>query len=170
MKQTFILILLFYFVNPIQANEWIKVRDLYERAAIKEAAQIKLNNLLLEKPQSALSTGYKGANLMVSAKYAFNPIKKLSRFNKGKDLMEQALKRDPQNLELRYIRFTIQTNLPGFLGYSANVNNDKEFLINKLGTIADVDLKNRIVAYLISSRRCNESELKEVMIWKNKLS
>ena len=170
MKHILILIFLFNFVNPLQANEWIKVRDLYERAAIKEAAQIKLNNLLSEKPQSALSTGYKGANLMVSAKYAFNPIKKLSRFNKGKDLMEQVLKRDPQSLVLRYIRFTIQTILPGFLGYSANVNNDKEFLISKLGTIADVDLKNRIVAYLISSKRCNESELKEVMIWKNKLS
>lgn len=168
MKQTLILILLFHFVNPIPANEWIKIRNLYERAAIKEDAQIKLNDLLLNKPESALSTGYKGANLMVSAKYVFNPIRKLNRFNKGKDLMEKALKKDPQGVELRYIRFTIQTNLPSFLGYSAQVNEDKEFLINKLGTIADLDLKNRIVAYLITSKRCDESELKEVMIWKSK--
>ena len=168
MKQTLILILLFHFVNPIQANEWIKVRNLYERAAIKEDEQLKLSNLLLSKPESVLLIGYKGANLMISAKYVFNPIRKLSRFNKGKVLIERALEKEPKNLELRYIRFTIQTNLPNFLGYSANVNKDKEFLINKLGTIADLDLKDRIVAYLISSKRCNESELKEVMLWKSK--
>lgn len=170
MKRWLVLILLLHFVIPMQANEWIKIRNLYEQAAIKEDAQLKLNKLLLEKPLSSLSAGYKGANLMVSAKYTFNPIRKLSRFNRGKDLMEQALKNDPKSFELRYIRFTIQTNLPGFLGYSANVNMDKEFLISKLGSIADVDLKNRVIAYLISSKKCNESELKEVMIWKNKLS
>jgi uncharacterized protein YcsI (UPF0317 family) len=169
MKRWLVLILLLHFVIPMKANEWIKIRNLYEQAAIKEDAQLKLNKLLLEKPLSSLSAGYKGANLMVSAKYTFNPIRKLSRFNRGKDLMEQALKNDPKSFELRYIRFTIQTNLPGFLGYSANVNMDKEFLISKLGAIADVDLKNRVIAYLISSKKCNESELKEVMIWKNKL-
>lgn len=168
MKFTLVFIFLFQFINPMQANEWVKIRNLYEQAAIKEDAQLKLNALLLSKVENAVLNGYKGANLMISAKYVFNPVRKLSRFNKGKVQMEHAIEREPKNLELRYLRFTIQTNLPVFLGYSGNIIKDKEFLISHLATVSDVDLRNRIVAYLISSRRCSDSELKEVMVWKNK--
>lgn len=152
----------------MQANEWIKIRNLYEQAAINEDAQLKLNMLLLSKVENPVLNGYKGANLMISAKYIFNPIKKLSRFNKGKVQMERAIESEPKNLELRYLRFTIQTNLPNFLGYSGNIIKDKEFLVSRLAAVTDVDLRNRIVAYLISSKRCSDSELKEVMVWKNK--
>ncbi|RZL50642.1 MAG: hypothetical protein EOP00_03395 [Pedobacter sp.] len=169
MKIGLILIMFFAYMNPIAESELIKIRNLYEQAAVDEAAHLKLNKLLeVKKDESPLFLGYKGAGIMIGANYAFNPISKLNKFNKGKKLIEQAIARQPKNLELRYLRFTIQTNLPKFLGYSAAIKADKEFVINQLTITQDVDLRDRIVAYLIFSKSCNADELKKVMVWKNK--
>ena len=169
MKLNLILILLLNFFYQIDNSELIKIRNLYEQAALKEDVHLKLANLLLNlKVESPLINSYKGANIMIGANYVFNPISKLSKFNKGKKLIEYAVERDPNNIEIRYIRFTVQTNLPKFLGYSSYINKDKEFIINQLGFMNDQDLRSRIVAYLLSSNRCNEIELKKVAVWKNK--
>lgn len=169
MKFNLILILLLNFFYSIENSELIKIRNLYEQAALKEDVHLKLANLLLNsKVESTLISSYKGANIMIGANYVFNPISKLSKFNKGKKFIEHAVENEPNNVEIRYIRFTIQTNLPKFLGYSSYINRDKEFIINQLGLISDGDLRSRIVAYLLSSNRCNEIEMKKIAAWKNK--
>ncbi len=169
MKLSLILILLLHFTNIKEDSELIKIRNLYENAAIKEEAQVKLNLLLLNiKPESYLLSGYKGANIMIGASYVFNPISKLNKFNKGRKLVEDAIKNEPNNLELRYLRFTLQTNLPRFLGYTNQINRDKIFMINQLGVLKDLDLRFRIVTYLLASSWCNESDLKKLEAWKNK--
>lgn len=52
------------------------------------------------------------------------------------------------NLELRFLRLTIQDNVPNFLGYNANLKEDKEFIHNNLSKILDEDLQERITYYL----------------------
>ncbi|RZL40826.1 MAG: hypothetical protein EOP00_26035 [Pedobacter sp.] len=152
--------------DDLKMNE---LRDLYERAPVSETANLKLNKFLETKQSNnALINGYKGAGTMILANHVFNPITKLSKFNKGKKLIERAIKDEPNNIELRYIRFTIQTNLPGFLGYKGNIKSDKVFLINGLSGLADTDLRDRIVDYLIKPGVCTVDELKKVSLWKNK--
>ncbi|RZL38292.1 MAG: hypothetical protein EOO96_03245 [Pedobacter sp.] len=161
-----LLIGVFVVYNDLKMNE---LRDLYEQAPTSETANLKLNKFLETKQSDdALINGYKGAGTMILANHVFNPISKLSKFNKGKKLIEQAIKADPNGIELRYLRFTIQTNLPGFLGYKSNIKSDKVFLINGLANLSDIDLKNRIVDYLIKSGVCTDDELKKVSLWKNK--
>ncbi len=169
MKLSLILILLLHYTNIIEDSELIKIRNLYENAAIKEEAHLKLNLLLLNiKPENYLLKGYKGANVMIGASYVFNPITKLNKFNKGRKLVEDAIINEPNNLELRYLRFTLQTNLPRFLGYTNQINRDKVFMINQLDVLKDTDLRFRIVTYLLASSWCNESDLKKLATWKNK--
>ena len=169
MKFSLFLIILFSVINPFAEVELIKIRDLYQRAALNEAAHIKLNKLIeTTEVNGALLVGYKGAGIMIGANYVFNPISKLSRFNKGKKLIEQAIEKEPKNLELRYLRLTLQTNLPKFLGYSNSINKDKGYIISQLEVTKDLDLRNRILAYLVSSKICTAEELKIVTTWKNK--
>ncbi|MEJ5995981.1 hypothetical protein WG904_16255 [Pedobacter sp. Du54] len=149
------LLLLLFKIDSINV---IEIRNLYEIAADDKQANKKLIALLMPvKNDDALLTGYKGAAIMMEANHVFNPITKLSRFNKGKQLIENAIRKDGSNVELRYIRLTIQTNIPGFLGYSNAIEADKKLLINKLEGIKDRDLKNRI-----------ENYLQRIKIWKNK--
>ncbi|MBC7616548.1 MAG: hypothetical protein H7202_10835 [Pedobacter sp.] len=147
----------------------IEVRNLYEVAANSKSANVKLINLLASvKIDNALLTGYKGAAIMMEANHVFNPITKFSRFKKGKQLIEYAIKLDLANVELRYIRLTIQTNVPSILGYSSAIEIDKKIIINHLELLKDKDLRKRMISYLLSANVCNSEELRKINVWKNK--
>ena len=160
-----ILFLLF----KIMAINVIEIRNLYEIAAENKEASTKLGKMLaMVKDDDALLLGYKGASIMLEANHVFNPITKLNRFNKGKLFIEKAIKMDVANSELRYIRLTIQTNIPGFLGYSKSIEQDKMLLISQLEKLKDRDLRHRIVNYLSIAKICTTEELRKINVWKNK--
>lgn len=95
-----------------------------------------------------LLLGYKGGATMLMAKHVFNPFSKLSYFQKGKGMLEKAIQSDYKNVELRFLRYTIQTNVPSFLGYNGDLAKDKIFLIQSVDAIRDAELKKIISAYL----------------------
>ncbi len=160
--------LLFFFIKMSGVNI-IEVRNLYEIAAASKEANKKLINLLTPVTnEDALLTGYKGAAIMMEANHVFNPITKLSRFKRGKQLVENAIKMDGSNLELRYIRLTIQTNVPAFLGYAASISADKNYLIGHFSDLKDKDLRSRVLSYLASAKICTTEELRKINAWKNK--
>ena len=168
MNVCFIFMLTFSLLSAVDEIKLIELRNLYEQAINNEKANLRLANLIHSGNNSATIIGYKGAGTMILANHVFSPISKLNKFNRGKKLLEQAVKQDPTNLELRYLRLTIQTNVPKFLGYSKEINTDKTILINGLEQLSDKDLKNRIVDYLLKSSICTNDELKKVSLWKNK--
>ncbi|WP_162796231.1 hypothetical protein [Pedobacter namyangjuensis] len=168
MNVCFIFMLTFSLLSAVDEIKLIELRNLYEQAINNEKANLRLANLIHSDNNSATIIGYKGAGTMILANHVFSPISKLNKFNRGKKLLEQAVKQDPTNLELRYLRLTIQTNVPKFLGYSKEINTDKTILINGLEQLSDKDLKNRIVDYLLKSSICTNDELKKVSLWKNK--
>jgi hypothetical protein len=134
-----------------------EVRDTYEKAVYN--AQVA--NDLLEKLNSTNNNtllGYKGTITMMMAKHVFSPYKKLNYFKTGKDILEQALQKEPLNIELRYLRFSIQSNSPKFLDYHSNLFNDKAFLLKEVKTINDADLKQRIIKFLLNSSEVNKTE------------
>lgn len=85
---------------------------------------------------------------MMQAKHAFNPISKWNLFKDGKKILESAIASDPNNIELRYLRLTIQSNVPSFLGYSGKIETDKAFLLSKLNSITDKELHQMVTSYL----------------------
>lgn len=88
-----------------------------------EKADISKNNLLL---------GYKGAVELGMARHDSNVFKKMSWFGDGKEHLEQSIKNDSENIELRFLRLTIQTHMPSFLGYNENKESDKAFVLSHL--------------------------------------
>ena len=71
---------------------------------------------------------YKASALMQKADYVTMPWKKLSYFNSGKKMLEDFISRFPDNVEARYVRFLVQSQAPGFLGYKNNIQADAEFV------------------------------------------
>lgn len=155
---------LLVFLYPGMKPELMEIRSLYEESAKSKAAAEQLQKLLSEvNDQSApLLVCYKGVAEMIQAKYAFSPVSKWSSFKKGKKLIEASVVRDTAGIEMRYLRFTVQTNLPGFLGYKANIEEDKRFLLKKLDSINDRTLKLNVVKYLSASEYCSEDERKKL--------
>ena len=143
------LLMLFIFTGIAEPDVAL-LRELYIGAATSEDIAQQLIHASETNNSNALVKGYKGAGKMLMAKYYFNPITKLNSFINGKNILEAAINSDTSNAELRYLRLTIQINSPGFLNYRESIKEDKTFLLNRLDTIEDEQLKTIIKNYLKS--------------------
>ncbi len=89
---------------------------------------------------------YQASATMMRAQYAFSPVKKLNYFNKGKNRLEEYIKKNPSSVDARYVRIMIQATIPKFLNYSSDIKNDINFVrsnINK--TDMPSEIKNAIL-------------------------
>ena len=145
-----------------------QLRTAYYEASINEDAAIAFNQQLENVgDENPLKLGYKAMSQLMLCNYGINPFTKLANFKNGKNTLEKALNLDKTNTELHYLRFTVQTNVPSFLGYSDNIETDKNILLVSLPTLKDEDLFDKIMAYLLSSEYCTQEEKKLLQKIKN---
>ena len=95
---------------------------------------------------------YKGAITASMANHVKNAAEKLKLFNEGKALLEQSIKNDASNTELRFLRLTIQTNCPKALGYNKQIEGDKTFIADHLETVKDASLQQKIKDYMVAHK------------------
>lgn len=136
------------------------VRTLFVAAATEKKSADELVKMLskVNDASSPVLISYKGVSQMMMAKYGINPISKMSNFRKGKKLIELAAEKAPGNLEVRYLRFAIQTQLPGFLNYDDSIKEDKNFLLSRVKTLNDKKLQKSIIDFLRQSKYCSVEE------------
>ncbi|PBQ30988.1 hypothetical protein CNR22_04120 [Sphingobacteriaceae bacterium] len=143
-----------------------KIRALYSKMSQNEESANAFKDLVTNSQNVNLNLkqAYSAAVEMALAKYKYNPIAKLNAFNSGKNRLESIIKADSSIFEIRYIRFTIQQNIPSFLGYNNNLVKDRTFLINHLKLIKaeDPDLFSSVYAYLITRANLSEKENKTI--------
>jgi hypothetical protein len=75
---------------------------------------------------------YTGGIEALKAKHVFSPFSKLSHVLNSLDILEEAVKRDSDDLEIRFIRYSILDNIPSFFGYKNERNSDKKVIIAEL--------------------------------------
>ena len=139
-----------------------KVRALYAKAPMdQDACKALINLLKVYDEDTPLLYGYKGVGTMIMAKHVFNPFKKISYFKDGKAMLEEAIEMEPSNIELRFLRFTAQTQAPGFLGYKQDIENDKYFLLNSIPNM-ESDLIKQVQSFLLKSDYTTETERKQL--------
>ncbi|MCW3071016.1 MAG: hypothetical protein JWO44_906 [Bacteroidetes bacterium] len=109
-----------------------------------------------------LINGYKGAVSASMANHVKSRQEKIKLFNSGKKLLEQAIATDSANVELRFLRFTIQTNCPKALGYYRQAGTDKKYIIAHLGSLKNTSFKNKIIEYMLSSANLSAEEKKQL--------
>jgi hypothetical protein len=151
---TFVLVCLQSVVSVKEA------RDAYFGSSKGEIEASKFEKLLDSVGDAAAPVliCYKGASEMMKAKNAINPISKYSFFKRGKVLIETGLTRDSSSVESHFIRFSIQRNLPGFLGYNRNIVQDSLLIDKMLPDLQDNDLKFRITEYFTRLRAGNKNQ------------
>tara|TARA_B100000809_G_scaffold86972_2_gene85479 strand:- start:12670 stop:13149 length:480 start_codon:yes stop_codon:yes gene_type:complete len=150
MKQVGILILSLLISHSIYSNDIAKdCRDYYYGVCLNEVSIKDFDSYLgvNKGKDQILIKGYQAVIWFLWADYYVNPIQKWKCFNKGKKNLDFLIDKNKNNAELRFLRLTIQDNLPKFLGYS-NKKEDTDFIYNQLNKITDKDLQSRIVNYL----------------------
>jgi len=116
--------------------------------------------LFIEDDSLGVHKGYLAMAYMLKAKHAWNPYNKLKFFHKGRDLLEAQIKNHSTSIELKFLRYCIQSNAPFFLGYSNEVESDKNYIVDHYITDLDDDLKWRIKKYFIDSKDLSKEEKK----------
>ncbi|MGI4867497.1 MAG: hypothetical protein ACRYFZ_26495 [Janthinobacterium lividum] len=105
------------------------LRRHYEQAAANKEAVDKFYDLLHNySEQNALVLGYKAASEAIKARDA-SMLNKLTYIQQSARTFEQAVTLEPANAEVRFLRFSVESNLPPFLGLSKHVDEDKAFLL-----------------------------------------
>ncbi|WP_310394947.1 hypothetical protein [Hymenobacter sp.] len=105
------------------------LRRHYELAAADKTAGEKFYKLLADyNDRDALVLGYKAAAEAIRARDA-SMFNKLTYVQNAARTFEQAVGLDPVNPEIRFLRFSVESNLPAFLGLSKHVDEDKGLLL-----------------------------------------
>lgn len=129
MKFSCLLLSFIFFQTSFRSSGLDIIRINYSKAVSdKELCEKMIGELTRTKNGSVTHLAYLGGLQTIWSNHVFSPISKLNTFKEGRNNIEQAIKKEPGNVELRFIRLSVQKNAPSFLGYSSNTNEDNEFI------------------------------------------
>jgi hypothetical protein len=101
----------------------------------------------LEASLTKENQGYLAVAYMMKSNHASMPWTKLKYFYKGKNLLEKAIKEEPERVELRFFRYEIQIKIPKGLKYN-NISEDKRIMLDYIqkeqNKMKDVSLYQKI--------------------------
>jgi hypothetical protein len=127
-------------------------RSLYFLANCEDSTERFLDHCNSSNSTDAVVLAYKGCAIAMSAEYSFNPFTKLSRFNEGKDLIENAVAAKPADPEIRFLRLGVQIFAPGFLNYNGQISADTKIIV---GAVKDKhwssspDFNSKVIAFML---------------------
>lgn len=140
-----------------QSKELIRLRNLAAIGTL-DAAEKMTGTLNTMESKDPVIDGYKGIAMLLYSKNCFSPFEKIKYFKNGKQLLEESVNANVTSVELRYLRFCVQTNVPSFVGYKSSIEDDKRLILQNWSKLYDKDLKDRIRAYMLRSEYCNDAE------------
>ena len=147
--------LLFSFGNP----DISEIRKLYPSAANSEVASkeflSKLSEVTTESNKILLA--YKGSSITISAKFEKKISDKIKAFKEGSKLVEFAITSDPNNIEIRLIRLSIQENVPAIVKYNKNKKEDAAFILSHYKEQSNA-LKAYLKTFILQSKSFSPDE------------
>jgi hypothetical protein len=84
------------------------------------------------KGQDPVLLAYTAAAQAIRAKYVGNPVRKLRSIRQSAATFEQAVSLSPSEPEVRFLRYSVESNTPRALNLSPHTAHDKAFLIRSL--------------------------------------
>ena len=100
---------------------------------------------------------YKGAATILKSKLEKKVAVKMSRFKEGAKLIEMAVANEPENIEIRLIRLSIQENVPLIVGYRKNKKEDKTFILSHYKEQSN-SLMQYLKNFMVQSKSFSEIE------------
>lgn len=168
-KQRILIFLLFASISICKAQLSPKEIAVLKIDLIKAVENSKLTDSLSDKlnklpNKTALTTGYCGTLEALKAKHSWNPYNKIKYVKVSLRTMQKAIDMDKENLEIRFMRFSIEHFTPSFLGFSKDLPIDRKEIIkhyqNRNFGVADQELIKNVAKFMIESKRCTTEEIK----------
>ena len=111
-------------------NKIINSLDSDDENQVKKSIQIMKK--LIDKKSTPQRESYLGALRAKMATFSFFPWSKISYANKGSKLLDKAVKKDPNDIDIRLMRIFTYVNFPSILKKDIILQNDIRWLLKTL--------------------------------------
>lgn len=130
-KFKFIVVFLFSCIGFTQAQE-ISMNQLRERLELgqtdKKIAEETHQLLEATNSKNPRYNALKASNYGVMCLHHKSPVKRMGYLKKMSAIINMAVQQAPDDLEVRLIRLSIETQVPKFLGFSKHIKADRDFV------------------------------------------
>lgn len=137
-----------------------EIRKNYPLANENQEAALKMYTAIsgITDNDKPILIAYKGGLSTILAKHS-NSIKDKKRFFKeGVALLELAVEKDNDNIEIRCIRLGVQENSPRFLKYKDAIESDKQFILDNFSSETSPEIQAFVRGYVQLSEAFSDSE------------
>ncbi|KIC62338.1 hypothetical protein [Chryseobacterium taiwanense] len=132
------------------------LRNSYAKANLSNTnLEAFINIAEKQNGSDAVTKGYKAAAQIMEAKIAKQNRKAMVK--SGATNLESIIKSNPNNIELRLIRLSVQENIPKIVGYRGSLKDDKAFILNNYSK-QNTALKNYIKNFAAQSKTISAEE------------
>jgi hypothetical protein len=154
-----VIVLTFFYLQSYNLSD---IRKMYVESSVSKTNALKFYDFMnnYSKNDETL-LAYKGASIAVKAKHTTGVKQKKEGFIKGITILESVIKSNPNNIEARLIRLSIQENTPKILKYKQNIESDKKQIV-LFFKMQSVDLKAYIKEYVNQSKIFTEAEKQQL--------
>jgi hypothetical protein len=137
----------------------VEIRKLYPTVTSSEANSREFVATLatVSKEDNKILVAYKGASIAIVSKLEKRISDKSKKFKEGAGLIEFAIASEPNNIEIRLIRLSVQENVPRIVNYRKNKDEDKQFILDNYGSQTG-ELKGYISRFIKQSKSFSETE------------
>ena len=104
---------------------------------------------------------YKGASKIMKARYIKDKETKKQYFTDGATLINNSIKKDSKDVENRLIRLIVQENIPKFIKYNQNIQEDKTFIVENYSS-ASKEVKTLVKSYAKKYNTFTAQQLKKL--------
>ena len=158
MMKVLLSLFVFMFLSTPDISE---VRKLYPDAAKSENAAKEFHRKLFKISNENDMTlwAYKGASFTLLAKFANKIPDKISNLKEGTRYIEAAVLSEPNNIEVRLIRLSVQESVARIVNYRKNKNEDKTFILSHYMDL-NGSLKEYVKNFILRSKSFSEVEKK----------
>lgn len=156
MKLLLSLLLWFSFVgNPDLASIRKTYPDVNKSEANAKSFVEKLSSV--SNNDDKILVAYKAAAILLDSKFEKKLKEKMNRFKEGAKLLESTIVSEPNNIEIRMIRLSIQENVPGITGYKKNIKEDKKYITTHYSE-QNTALKEYLKDFVLQSKSFSDKE------------
>ena len=154
-----LLLTLFLWVGFAGTPDLASIRKMYSDVAKSETNAKEFVEKLsgVSNNDDKILVAYKAASILVDSKFQNIVGSKISRFKEGAKLLEATLKSDPNNIEIRMIRLSIQEDVPAITGYKKNIKEDKKFITTYYAAQSGA-LKEYLKEFVLQAKSFSEKE------------
>ncbi len=134
-----------------------QVRQAFYQCTLNSASSDSLLQQLatIEQP-TPLIKAYIGATEAIKTQTKWNPYSKYACLKRSRKALNEAVSLDTSNVEIRFLRFSIQHHIPPWLGFSKQMEVDKAVILNNLLRYEAGTLNEKIRQYILTFLKVNE--------------